>query len=102
MASLATFERALIAERVKACVARAKAQGKHVGRSRIPAQRETAIRRDVLAGRSLRSTIKAHGVGSKTVQRLKAELAEKQRGLEDDAGGRAFMSAFGYSPPFRA
>ena len=31
MASLAEFERALIAERVKAGMARAKAQGKHVG-----------------------------------------------------------------------
>jgi DNA invertase Pin-like site-specific DNA recombinase len=71
MASLAEFERALIAERVKA----AKAQGRHVGRPRIPAQKEAAIRRDLLAGRSLRSTIKAHGVGSKTVQRIKAELA---------------------------
>jgi len=36
-----------------------------------------AIRRDLLAGRSLRSTIKAHGVGSKTVQRIKAELADQ-------------------------
>ena len=74
MASLAEFERALIAERVKAGMARAKAQGKHVGRPRIPAEKEAAIRRDLLAGRSLRGTIKAHGVGSKTVQRIKAEL----------------------------
>ena len=77
MASLAEFERALIAERVKAGMARAKAQGKHVGRPRIPAQKEAAIRRDLLAGQSLRSTIRAHGVGSKTVQRIKAELADQ-------------------------
>jgi DNA invertase Pin-like site-specific DNA recombinase len=77
MASLAEFERALIAERVKAGMARAKAQGKHVGRPRILAKKEDAIRRDLLAGRSLRSTIKAHGVGSKTVQRIKAELADE-------------------------
>jgi hypothetical protein len=56
---------------------RAKAQGKHVGRPRIPAQKEVAIRRDILAARSLRSTTKAHGVGSKTVQRIKAELADQ-------------------------
>ena len=74
MASLAEFERALISERVRAGMARAKTQGKHVGRPRIPPQKEAAIRRDLLAGRSLRSTIKAHGVGSKTVQRIKAEL----------------------------
>jgi DNA invertase Pin-like site-specific DNA recombinase len=59
----------------KAGLARAKAQGKHVGRPRIPPQKEAAIRRELLAGRSLRSTIRAHGVGSKTVQRIKAELA---------------------------
>jgi hypothetical protein len=45
-----------------------------IGRPRIPAQKEAAIRRDLLAGRSLRSTIRAHGVGSKTAQRIKAEL----------------------------
>jgi hypothetical protein len=38
---------------------------KHVGRPRIPPQKEAAIRRDLMAGRSLRSTIKAHGVGSR-------------------------------------
>jgi DNA invertase Pin-like site-specific DNA recombinase len=77
MASLAEFERALIPERVKAGMAGPKAQGKHVGRPRIPPSKEAAIRRDLLAGRSLRSTIKAHGVGSKTVQRIKADLAEQ-------------------------
>ena len=76
MASLAEFERSLIAERVRAGMARAKAQGKHVGRPRIPAQKEAGIRRDLLAGRSLRSTIRAHGVGS-TVQRIKAELTDE-------------------------
>jgi hypothetical protein len=74
---LAEFERALIAERVKAGLARAKAQGKHVGRLRVPTHKEAAIRHALLAGRSLRSTIKAHGVGSKTVQRIKAELADQ-------------------------
>jgi DNA invertase Pin-like site-specific DNA recombinase len=55
-------------------MARAKAQGKHVGRPRIPPSKEAAIRRDPLAGCSLRASSKAHGVGSKTVQRIKAEL----------------------------
>ena len=77
MASLAEFERGLIAERVRAGMARAKAQGKHVGRPRIAAQKEAAIRRDLLDRRSLRSTIRAHGVGSKTVQRIKAELGDE-------------------------
>jgi DNA invertase Pin-like site-specific DNA recombinase len=61
----------------KAGLARAKAQGKHVGRLRIPTHKQAAIRHDLLAVRSLHSTIKAHGVGSKTVQRIKAELADQ-------------------------
>jgi DNA invertase Pin-like site-specific DNA recombinase len=81
MANLVEFERALIGERVKAGMARAKAQGKHVGRPRIPVQKEAAIRCDLLAGRGLRSTISAHGVGSKTVQRIKTELADKTTAL---------------------
>jgi hypothetical protein len=48
-----------------------------VGWPRIPAQKEAAIRRDLLAGRSLHSTIRAHGGGSKTAQRIKAELASE-------------------------
>src|SRR3954468_12240457 len=44
MASLAEFERSLIAERVKAGMARAKAQGKHTGRPRLP----EAKRREIL------------------------------------------------------
>jgi DNA invertase Pin-like site-specific DNA recombinase len=36
MASLAEFERSLIAERVKAGMQRAKAQGKHTGRPALP------------------------------------------------------------------
>jgi DNA invertase Pin-like site-specific DNA recombinase len=87
MASLAEFERALIAEGVKAGMARAKAQGKHVGRPRIPVRKEAAIRRDLLAGRSLRSTIKAHGVGSKTVQRINAELADEKPEISKDDRG---------------
>jgi hypothetical protein len=62
---------------VQAGLACAKAQGKHVGRLRMPTHKEAAIRHDLLAGRSLRTTIKAHGVGSKTVQRIKAQLPIK-------------------------
>jgi hypothetical protein len=61
--------------------ARAKAQGKHVGRPQIPAQKEAAIRLDLLARRSLDSTISAHGVGSKTVQCIKAKLADETTAL---------------------
>ncbi len=43
MASLAEFERSLIAERVKAGMQRAKAQGKHTGRPRLPEAKRAEI-----------------------------------------------------------
>ena len=68
MAILAEFERALIAERDKAAWRARRRRASPLG-GRGPPPKEAAIRCDVLAVRSLRSTIKAHGVGSKTVQR---------------------------------
>jgi DNA invertase Pin-like site-specific DNA recombinase len=44
MASLAQFESSLISERVKAGMARARAQGKHVSRPRIPTSTQAKIR----------------------------------------------------------
>jgi hypothetical protein len=38
----------------------------------VAVEGEAGIRRDLMAGRTLRCTIKAHGVGSKTVQQIKA------------------------------
>jgi DNA invertase Pin-like site-specific DNA recombinase len=73
MASPAEFERALVAERVKAGQARGSPA------HRLP--KEAASRRDLLAGRRLRSTIKADGVRPKTVQRIKAELIDQARAL---------------------
>ena len=43
MASLAEFERSLIAERVRAGMARAKAQGKHTGRPTLSASKQRQI-----------------------------------------------------------
>jgi DNA invertase Pin-like site-specific DNA recombinase len=43
MASLAEFERSLIAERVRAGMQRAKAQGKHTGRPSLPDAKRRAI-----------------------------------------------------------
>jgi hypothetical protein len=53
---------------------RPRAQSRHVGRPADPAAEGS---RDFLAERSLRGTIKAHSVGSKTVQRIKAELTDQ-------------------------
>ena len=71
------FERAMIQERVKAGMARAKAEGKQVGRPKIAAEVEQSIREALRQGRGIISTAKAHGVGVSAVQRVKAQLASE-------------------------
>jgi DNA invertase Pin-like site-specific DNA recombinase len=70
----AEFERAILRERTMAGLARARANGKVLGRPTISAQKRSAIVADLQAGRSLRSTAKAHSVGHSVVQRIRAEL----------------------------
>jgi DNA invertase Pin-like site-specific DNA recombinase len=69
----AEFERSIIQERVRAGIARAKAQGKHCGRPRIDSKIERAIRAALAEGQGIRKIAKAVGVGIGTVQRVKAE-----------------------------
>jgi DNA invertase Pin-like site-specific DNA recombinase len=71
----AEFEREVIRERVNAGLARAKAEGKQLGRKRIPAKLEKAIRADLVAGLGIQKAARLHGVGAGTVQRIKADLA---------------------------
>jgi DNA invertase Pin-like site-specific DNA recombinase len=73
MGVFAEFERAMIAERVRAGMARAKSQGKHCGRP-TPAT-ERAVRASLAKGKGICSTARDHGVGVATVQRIKAEMA---------------------------
>jgi DNA invertase Pin-like site-specific DNA recombinase len=76
MGVFAEFERALIRERIMAGLERAKAQGTKLGRRPIDAEKETAIRKDLRAGKvGMIKLAKAHGVGVGTVQRIKSELA---------------------------
>jgi DNA invertase Pin-like site-specific DNA recombinase len=70
----AEFEREVIRERVNAGLARAKAEGKQLGRKRIPAKLEKAIRADLVAGLGIQKAARLHGVGAGTVQRIKAEM----------------------------
>ncbi|WP_372395248.1 recombinase family protein (plasmid) [Azospirillum sp. HJ39] len=71
----AEFERAMIQERVKSGLARAVAQGKTLGRPRVPPHKEEHIRRLLLAGTSVHKAAQMVGVGAGTVQRIKASLA---------------------------
>jgi len=72
----AELERSMIASRVHAGLDRARAQGKQLGRKRIAAKVEKAIRADLEAGGAgIQKLAKRHGVGVGTVQRIRAELA---------------------------
>jgi DNA invertase Pin-like site-specific DNA recombinase len=76
MGVFAEFERAMIRERVQAGLARARAQGKTLGRPRLDASKERAIRRELRKGdKGIRKIATLVGVGTNAVQRIKAELA---------------------------
>jgi DNA invertase Pin-like site-specific DNA recombinase len=72
MGVFAEFERAIIVERVRAGVARAKAEGKHLGRPRINGETEQAIRAALAEGKGIRKVARECGVGTSVVQRIKA------------------------------
>jgi DNA invertase Pin-like site-specific DNA recombinase len=71
----AEFERAMIVERVRAGLRRARAQGKRLGRPRVGEKVEAAIRRELAKGRGIHAVARAVGVGAGTVQRVRAEPA---------------------------
>jgi DNA invertase Pin-like site-specific DNA recombinase len=66
----AEFEREMIRERVLAGMARARSQGKHLGRPRVDADVEAAVRATLASGTGIIKTAKLHGVGVGTVQRI--------------------------------
>ena len=76
MGVFAEFERAMIRERVKSGLERARAQGMTLGRPHIDPVKEKAIRADLRVGRAgIVKLAGLHGVGVGTVQRIKAALA---------------------------
>jgi DNA invertase Pin-like site-specific DNA recombinase len=66
----ADFERSIIQERVRAGLARAKDEGKTLGRPKIAADIETAIRTTLAGGTGMLKTARLHSVGVGTVQRI--------------------------------
>jgi DNA invertase Pin-like site-specific DNA recombinase len=64
----ADFERSIIQERVRAGLARARSEGKVLGRPKIATDIETAVRTTLAAGTGMLKTARLHGVG--TVQRI--------------------------------
>jgi DNA invertase Pin-like site-specific DNA recombinase len=71
----AEFEAAMIRERIRAGLARARAQGKPLGRSPLAPALSAAIRRSLDAGVSVRKTAALHHVGISTVQRIKMQVS---------------------------
>ena len=69
----AEFERAIIVERVRAGIARARTEGKHLGRPRINGKIEQAIQVALAEGKGTRKVARECGVGTSVVQRLAAE-----------------------------
>ena len=64
------FERAMIQDRVRAGLERARAQGKRLGRPPVSAAVERAVRRERAKGKGIRRIASDLGIGVGTVQRL--------------------------------
>ena len=72
MGVFAEFERAMIQERVRAGLRRAKDEGKQLGRPRIDPDVEQRIRNALRAGETIRGIAAKFGVNPSTVQRIKS------------------------------
>lgn len=77
MGVFAEFERAIIRERIKSGLARAKADGRKLGRPRVSAEVEERIRAARKAGLGIRKVAKTLGVGVSVVQRLESKKGRK-------------------------
>jgi len=75
MGVFAEFERAIIVERVKAGLSRARSQGKRLGRRPVSTDVFEHIREQLATGAGILKTAKALGVGTGTVHRVKREMA---------------------------
>jgi DNA invertase Pin-like site-specific DNA recombinase len=69
-AVFAELERGMIRERTIAGIARARAEGKHIGRPATDARKEAKVRATLAAGNGILKTAKLCGVGVSVVQRL--------------------------------
>jgi DNA invertase Pin-like site-specific DNA recombinase len=74
MGVFAEFERAMIVERVKSGLARARNQGKRLGRRPVCADVVERIREQLATGAGILKTAKVLGVGTGTVHRVKREM----------------------------
>ena len=75
MGVFAEFERAMIRDRVNSGLARARAEGKTLGRPKLADRSESTIRDALANGDSIRKVATACKVSVGTVHRIKAEMA---------------------------
>ena len=76
----AEFEAAMIRERTRAGLVRARAQGKRLGRPPITRTISAAVLRSLSEGVSIRKAAKLHRVGISTVQRIRSTDAQGELG----------------------
>jgi len=69
------FERAMIQDRIRAGLNRARAEGRRLGRPKTSDITLARIRRELDAGHGIHKTAKLVGCGVGTVQRVKKEIA---------------------------
>lgn len=83
-AVFAELERGMIRERVNAGLARARAQGKTLGRPRVEHAKEVAIRERLASGLGIVKTARTLGVGVSVIQRVRHEMkaAEQAQAAE--------------------
>jgi DNA invertase Pin-like site-specific DNA recombinase len=72
--AFAEFERSMIRQRVKAGLKRAVAQGKQLGRPKVDEALERRARAQLSKGVGIIRVARAVGLGTGTVQRIKAEM----------------------------
>jgi DNA invertase Pin-like site-specific DNA recombinase len=72
VAVLGEMERALLIERVRSGMARARAEGRQIGRARLDVNREQVVR-DRRSGMSLTQVAKKHGISRASVCKLMKE-----------------------------
>jgi len=77
MGVFAEFERAMIVERVKSGLARARSQGKRLGRPLLSPNKDRTVRQLLAKGTGIVKTAKTVGVGVSAVQRIKAAMDQK-------------------------
>jgi DNA invertase Pin-like site-specific DNA recombinase len=74
LGAFAEFERAILAERVRASLHRLRAEGRRLGRPPVPETTVARIREELHAGHGIHKTARLVGCGVGTVQRVRTEL----------------------------